>query len=432
MRAHVPPSFAPSPLTLTSLGGVRAAGVAAGIKASGKPDVALLVADAPMSVAGVFTKNLFAAAPVLLSRRHLAESGGRVRAIIVNSGNANACTGETGERDAESMAAHVAAKIGCPAREVLVASTGVIGHKLPMDRVRAGIDAAFAELSADVEAGRRFLAAIQTTDAFSKEAGEASTEEPALRVAGIAKGAGMIEPNMATMLAFVGTSASATPEELARALPRIARASFNAVHVDTHTSTNDMFLLCSTGRILDKGNGDSNGNRNGNGDGNGDRDGNGNGDGESGARWEPIASRVARQLAWLIARDGEGATKVTTIEVKGALTDDAADQVAREIARSALVRTALFGNDPNWGRFVSQVGNSAHVRDVTRLRCDLQGTTVFERGEPTNFDKSDLSRRMATDDVSLILDIGEGPGSASLMTSDLGYRYVEVNAEYTT
>ncbi len=414
MRAHVPPSFAPSPLTLTSLGGVRAAGVAAGIKASGKPDVALLVADAPMSVAGVFTKNLFAAAPVLLSRRHLAESGGRVRAIVVNSGNANACTGETGERDAESMAAHVAAKIGCPAREVLVASTGVIGHKLPMDRVRAGIDAAFAELSDDVEAGRRFLAAIQTTDAFSKEAGEASTEDPALRVAGIAKGAGMIEPNMATMLAFVGTSASATPEELTRALPRIARASFNAVHVDTHTSTNDMFLLFSTARILNKGNGD------------------GDGDGNSGAPWEPIASRVARRLAWLIARDGEGATKVTTIDVRGALSDDAADQVAREIARSALVRTALFGNDPNWGRFVSQVGNSAHVRDVTRLRCDLQGTTVFERGEPTAFDKSDLSRRMATDDVSLILDIGEGPGRASLMTSDLGYRYVEVNAEYTT
>jgi len=428
MRAHVPPSFAPSPLTLTSLGGVRAAGVAAGIKASGNPDVALLVADAPMSVAGVFTKNLFAAAPVLLSRRHLAESGGLVRAIVVNSGNANACTGETGERDAESMAAHVAAKIGCPAREVLVASTGVIGHKLPMDRVRAGIDAAFAELADDVEAGRRFLAAIQTTDAFSKEAGEASTEDPALRVAGIAKGAGMIEPNMATMLAFVGTSAQATPEELKLALPRIARASFNAVHVDTHTSTNDMFLLFSTGRILSKENGDDNGNGNGNGDG----DGNDNGDGTSGARWEPIASRVARRLAWLIARDGEGATKVTTIEVKGALSDDAADQVAREIARSALVRTALFGNDPNWGRFVSQVGNSAHVRDVTRLRCDLQGTTVFERGEPTAFDKSDLSRRMATDDVSLILDVGEGPGRASLMTSDLGYRYVEVNAEYTT
>ena len=413
MRAHVPPSFPPSPLTLTSLGGVRAAGVAAGIKASGNPDVALLVSDAPMSVAGVFTKNLFSAAPVRLSRRHLAESGGLARAIVVNSGNANACTGETGERDALAMAARVAEKLACRPCEVLVASTGVIGHKLPMPKVLAGIDAAFAALSADVEAGRRFLAAIQTTDAFPKEAGEASEADPSLRVAGIAKGAGMIEPNMATMLAFVGVSATATPGDLQLALSAIARDSFNAVHVDTHTSTNDTFLLFATGH-------------------HGDSPSPGSSEKQASPAWHSMASRVARRLAWLIARDGEGATKVTTIEVRGALTDDAADHVAREIARSALVRTALFGNDPNWGRFVSQVGNSAHVRDVTRLRCDLQGTTVFERGEPTAFDKSDLSRRMATDDVALLVDIGEGPGQARLMTSDLGYRYVEVNAEYTT
>ena len=408
MRPHVPPTFPPSPLTLTSLAGLRAAGVRAGIKASGNPDVGLLVSDAPMSVAGIFTKNLFSAAPVRLSRRHLELSGGLVRAVVVNSGNANACTGEEGERDAAAMAARVAEKLGCAPHEVLVASTGVIGHKLPMAKVLSGIDACVAELSSDIEAGRRFLAAIQTTDAFSKEAGEAAetgATTPGFVVAGVAKGAGMIEPNMATMLAFVGTDAAATPEELRAAIGGIARVSFNAVHVDTHTSTNDMFLLFATGRKQAP-------------------------SGEGG--WAPVAARVAGRLAWLIARDGEGATKVTTIDVRGAIDDRAADLVAREIARSALVRTALFGNDPNWGRFVSQVGNSEHVKDVSRLRCDLQGTTVFERGEPTNFDKTDLSRRMAVDDVSLILDIGEGPGQARLMTSDLGYRYVEVNAEYTT
>jgi glutamate N-acetyltransferase/amino-acid N-acetyltransferase len=409
MRMPDPPTFAPCPLTLTSLAGVRAAGVRAGIKASGNPDVGLLVADMPMSIAGVFTRNLFAAAPVLLCRRHLEASGGRARAIVVNSGNANACTGEDGERDAASMAARVAERLQCPAHEVLVASTGVIGHKLPMPKVLAGIDACLAELSGDIEAGRRFLAAIQTTDAFAKEAGEAlpgspdSGNEPGARVCGIAKGAGMIEPGMATMLAFVGTDAAASPGELREAIRGIAKDSFNAVHVDTHTSTNDTFLLFATGRRKDP----------------------------AGA-WRTLAGRVAGRLAWLIARDGEGATKVTTIDVRGALSDAAADAVAREIARSALVRTALFGNDPNWGRFVSQVGNSAFVRDVARLRCDLQGTTVFERGEPTGFDKASLSRQMATEDVSLVIDIGEGSGSARLLTSDLGYKYVEVNAEYTT
>jgi glutamate N-acetyltransferase/amino-acid N-acetyltransferase len=403
MRLPAPPTFPPCPLTLTSLAGLRAAGVRAGIKASGNPDVGLLVSDAPMSIAGVFTRNLFSAAPVRLCRRHLAASGGRARAIVVNSGNANACTGDDGERDALAMAARVSEHVQCAPHEVLVASTGVIGHKLPMAKVLSGIDACFAELSSDLEAGRRFLAAIQTTDAFPKEAGEEVPPGGGARGTGVAKGAGMIEPDMATMLAFLGTDAAAAPEDLSRALEAIARDSFNAVHVDTHTSTNDTFLLFATGQRS-----------------------------SAAADWQSVAARAARRLAWLIARDGEGATKVTTIDIRGALDDAAAATVAREIARSALVRTALFGNDPNWGRFVSQVGNSRAVKDVSRLRCDLQGTTVFERGEPTRFDRAALSRAMATDDVSLVIDIGEGAGTARLMTSDLGYKYIEINAEYTT
>jgi glutamate N-acetyltransferase / amino-acid N-acetyltransferase len=398
-RPYIPPSFPPSELTLTSLGGVRASGVRAGIKQSGNPDVALLVFDKRVPVAGVFTQNKFAAAPVIVSREHLAKSSGFMRALVINSGNANACTGERGESDARAMCAKVAALVECPVEEVLVCSTGVIGVHLPMDRVLSGVDNAFKELSEDVEAGRAFLAAMQTTDAFPKEV---STRDAGSAFAGVCKGAGMIHPNMATMLAFVGTSLTVEPEELAEALPRIANASFNGVHVDTHASTNDTFLIFATGRE------------------------------PRGPDFRPAMTRVARRLAWLIARDGEGATKVTTIDVRGASSDEAARAIASHIAASALVRTALFGNDPNWGRFVSQVGNAREVTSVEGLRCTLQGITVFENGAPSHFDRGAVSHAMNTEDVHLVIELREGQGRASLMTSDLGYRYVEVNAEYTT
>lgn len=395
-----PPTFAPVEKTLTSVRGLRAAGVKAGIKASGNPDVALLVADAPMSAAAVFTQNHFAAAPVLVSRAHLAKSGGQVRAVIVNSGNANACTGEQGHRDALEMCTRVASKIGCPVEQVLVCSTGVIGVKLPMEKVRAGIDAAFAALANDVEAGRRFLSAIMTTDAYPKEAWSPAGGGV---VAGVCKGAGMIEPNMATMLAFVATDVRADAKSLAGAMPRVAAESFNAVHVDTHTSTNDTFLMVSTNQVeaLE-------------------------------ATWREALLRTAHRLAWLIARDGEGATKVTTIEVTGAANDAAAKAIAQRVAASALVRTALYGNDPNWGRFTSAVGNAPEVRDAAKLRCTLQGITVFDRGEPTNFDRAAASKAMAAEDVKLELVLSEGTGRGVVLTSDLGYRYVQVNAEYTT
>ncbi|MGE3543558.1 MAG: bifunctional glutamate N-acetyltransferase/amino-acid acetyltransferase ArgJ [Kofleriaceae bacterium] len=401
MSIPVPPvpSLAPSPLTLTSVRGLRAAGVTAGIKASGLPDVALLVADEPMTCAGLFTQNHFAAAPVIVSREHLASTAGRVRALVVNSGNANACTGAAGERHAREMCEQTARLVGCPVDQVLVCSTGVIGVPLPMDNVRHGIDAAFRALSNELDAGRRFLQAIQTTDAFPKEAGEAAGQG---QIAGVCKGAGMIHPNMATMLAFIATDLSLTATELSTALPRIAARSFNAVHVDTHTSTNDTFLLLSTSAAA------------------------------SVPGWDQAVERVAHRLAWLIARDGEGATKVTTIEVRGASDDAAAKAIANHVATSALVRTALFGNDPNWGRFVSQVGNCAEVRLPRALRCVVQGVEVFAAGEPTSFDRGAVSRAMDQDDVRLELQLEDGPGRAIVMTSDLGYRYVQVNAEYTT
>lgn len=409
MRApYTPPRFPPAEYTLTRVAGLRAAGVAAGIKESGSPDVALLVAERPMAAAGLFTQNLLAAAPVQVSREHLRRTGGWVRAVVVNAGNANACTGEEGHRNALAMCEQVARGLGCRVEEVLVCSTGVIGRKLPMERVRAGIEQALGELSSEPEAGRRFLAAIQTTDAFAKEAGvRVALGSGEATVAGVCKGAGMIQPDMATMLAFVATDVGLEPGELDRVARAVAARSFNAVHVDTHTSTNDTLFLLATGA------------------------GGALAEAERG-RWQEAAAGVCQRLAWLMARDGEGATKVTTIEVRGAASDEAAREVARHVAASALVRTALFGNDPNWGRFVSQVGNSKAVKDASGLRCVLQGITVFERGEPTAFDKAAASRAMAVEDVSLVLELAEGSGHAVLMTSDLGYRYVEVNAEYTT
>jgi glutamate N-acetyltransferase/amino-acid N-acetyltransferase len=400
------PPFSPPPAdhTLTSLRGLRAAGVAAGIKASGNPDLALLVAGQPIPCAGVFTRNRLAAAPVLLCRDHLARSGGLVRALVVNSGNANACTGPTGDAHALRMAQRVAAALACPVEQVLVASTGVIGVQLPIDLVLSGIDRALAALSSDPGAGRDFLRAIQTTDAFPKEA---SAPLPTARhglVAGVCKGAGMIQPNMATMLAFLATDLPLSSAQLQGWLPGIVDQSFNAVHVDSHASTNDTCLLLATGSAAPA------------------------------PEAEALATLngVARRLAWLIARDGEGATKVTTIEVRGARDDQAARAIAARVAQSALVRTALFGNDPNWGRFTSQVGNCDEVLDITALRCTLQQIPVFARGEPLPFDRAAASAAMKNEDVHLLLELSDGPGTASLMTSDLGYRYVEVNAEYTT
>ena len=397
----------PSPFTLTDLRGVRAAGVRAGIKASGNPDVALLVTDGPVPCAGVFTQNLLAAAPIIVCREHLQRSGGLLRALVVNSGCANACTGERGLADARAMCQQVAAALRCPEEQVLVCSTGVIGQRLPMDRVHSGIAAAMRALSTAPEAGRRFLQAIMTTDAFPKEAaGQLSLGSETATIAGVCKGAGMIHPNMATMLAFLGMDLAMDQAALQEALPRIAARSFNAVHVDSHPSTNDTLLLFATGHS----------GRN----------------PPAPSTWIADVTRVARRLSWLIARDGEGATKVTTITIRGAQSDEAARAVASHVALSALVRTALFGNDPNWGRFVSQVGNCAAVRSVAGLRCELQGITVFADGEPTAFDRKAASQAMATEDVQLTLILTEGSGEAELMTSDLGYRYVEVNAEYTT
>lgn len=355
--------------------------------------------DRPTAVAGIFTQNKFTAAPVIVSREHLKASGGMVRAIIVSSGNANACTGAQGIADARAMCARVAAHLGCEAHEVLVCSTGVIGQSLPMSKVLAGIDMAYAALAIGAAAGTAFLDAIQTTDAYPKAV--SSTATSAVRVAGVCKGAGMIHPNMATMLAFCGVDANLSPSELDALLRDVARTSFNAVHVDTHASTNDTFFLFSTGVT-------------------------------SSENPREEVEHVARRLSWLIARDGEGATAVTTVQVRGASSDAAARRIADLVVSSALVRTALYGKDPNWGRFVSQVGNSPDLVHAGGVSCKIQGVTVFERGEPRPFDGAAVRAAMASEDILLELSLEDGAGQGVVYTSDLGYRYIEVNAEYTT
>lgn len=405
-RPSAPPYVPEAPaFGLAEVGGLRAAGVVAGIKKSGAPDVALLVADRPIPVGGVFTTNAFAAAPVLLSRAHLERTAGHAAAVVVNSGNANACTGDRGKEDARLMAETTARLVGCKIEEVLVCSTGVIGVPLPREKVLGGIEQAFHALARGPAASRAFGDAIRTTDAFAKAAAREVPGTDGARVAGVCKGAGMIEPNMATMLAFVATDLSIAPGALRSLVAAAAARSFNAVHVDTHASTNDTFLVlatCTNGAAVA----------------------------------EDVAgtaiSDVARRLAWLIARDGEGATKVTTIRVTGARDDDLAREVARRVAASALVRTALFGRDPNWGRFVSAAGNHPRVDEPGLLSCSVQGTTVFQRGEPTGFDHAALRAAMGEEDVLVTIDLGSGSAQAEVMTSDLGYRYVEINAEYTT
>ena len=378
--------------------GFKASGLFCGIKKLRK-DIALVVSDVPAVAAAMFTTNTVVAAPVVVDREQMAR-GGKIRAIVVNSGNANACTGERGLDDAWTMVGDTAEALGISKDEVLVSSTGVIGQYLPMDVVRPGVRAAAEHLGPD---GSGAAEAIRTTDTFAKEAAvRCAIDGTRVTVGGMAKGSGMIAPNMATMLAFVATDAPVDAGGLPALLRDVAVGSFNAVHVDSHPSTNDSLFLLATRR------------------------------GTQEKAFSNALRDTCRRLAWLIARDGEGATKVTTIRVTGASSNEAAQAIGRRVAESALVRTALFGNDPNWGRFVSQVGNAKEVTSVAGLVCKVQGITVFENEAPTRFDRAEASKAMAAEDVLLELALTEGSGAGDILTSDLGYRYVEVNAEYTT
>jgi glutamate N-acetyltransferase/amino-acid N-acetyltransferase len=398
----------PVPGGITAPAGFRAAGVACGIKASGAPDLALIVSDHPASAAGLFTTNRATAAPVLLSRSHLEATGGRARAIVTNSGCANACTGPGGADNAWRMAVETARTIDCEPEEVLVASTGVIGVALDMAKVSAGIVAAAAALAPDQDA--RAAQAIMTTDPFPKAyAVEVSTPAGAFRVGGMAKGSGMIEPNLATMLGYLTTDAEVEPRLLQQALRDACDDTFNAITVDGECSTNDSVFALANGA--------------------------------SGLRIDaPLFGAlvsglraVALELALGIVRGGEGATKLVTVSVTGAASRADARLAARAIANSPLVKTAVHGGDPNWGRLVAVAGRSGAAFVLERTRVTIGDVVLFEDGLPFDDRAPDAATALLSSEVTLAVDLGTGGrAEATVWTCDLSADYVRINAAYRT
>ena len=388
--------------------GFRAAGVACGIKKSNGLDLALIVSDTPASSAAVFTTNKAVAAPVLVSKARLQASGGRSRVVAINSGCANACTGPDGYQTAEAMADAAAGAAGVDPSEALVASTGVIGVSLDRRRVTDGITAAAKALARD--GGPAAARAIMTTDPFPKEAAvEVTTPSGTFRVGGIAKGSGMIEPLMATMLAVVTTDAAIEPALLQRALTAVTDVTFNAITVDGECSTNDcVFALANGASGVTIAEGDYD-------------------------RFVEALRRVCEPLAVGIVRGGEGATKLITIEVTGGATDVEAKRAARAIANSPLVKTAVHGADPNWGRLVAVAGRAGVDFDRERARVRIGDVELFAGGRPFDERAAQASDHLRQTDVTLRVDLGTGKsGAARMWTCDLSAEYVKINAEYRT
>jgi glutamate N-acetyltransferase / amino-acid N-acetyltransferase len=385
----------------------RAAGVACGIKAKGL-DLAVVAADTVSSAAGVFTTNKAVAAPVTVSRDHLSASGGRARAVVINSGCANACTGEGGLKVARLMAAETARALGCEADDVLVASTGVIGVSLDPHKVSKGIIESVEKLAR--EGSSDAARAIMTTDPFPKQhAVCVETPRGAFRVGGMAKGSGMIEPMLATMLGVVTTDAAVAPPLLQRALSEACDTTFNAITVDGECSTNDsVFLLASgaSGVTIDARSYDG---------------------------LVAALRAVCRELAIGIVRGGEGATKLVTIRVTGAKTYDDARRAARAIANSLLVKTAIHGGDPNWGRLVAVAGRCGAAFDLAGARVRIGSTVLFESGRPFDERAEEAAGHLRTRDIEIEVDLGTGGHEdATMWTCDLSAEYVRINADYRT
>ena len=389
--------------------GFRAAGVHCGVKARGL-DLALIHSEEPAAIAGVFTRSTVVGAPVELSRERV--RAGRARAVVANSGCSNVAMGARGLRDARAMTAEAARVLGIPAREVFVASTGVIGEPLPMPQVRKGIRAATEALS---PAGiPRAARAIMTTDTFAKVAQtRVEIAGRPVTVAGIAKGSGMIEPDMATMLSFVLTDAAASPAYLRRVLRATTGQTYNRLTVDGEGSTSDMVLLLANGHAQNPA---LRGPRS-----------------RDAATFEAAVHEVATALTRDLARDGEGATKLIDVLVRGAATAAEAERAARRIANSLLVKTAIFGRDPNWGRILQTLGAARIRLRLPRTEVRLAGVTVFRNGSSAGpAARRRAQKRLTSSEVKIEVDLGAGSGRATLWTCDLTYDYVKINAEYTT
>lgn len=397
---------------VTAPKGYRASGIAAGIKKRNK-DMALLTSDSDAAVAGLFTTNVVKAAPVVWDQ-HIVSSGLPVRALLINSGNANACTGKQGFADTSSSAALVAEKLGITDKQVLVCSTGVIGVPMPMDRIAYGIPLAFDALSYGKEAAHDAAQAICTTDTFVKEvAVEIQAGDASIRIGGMAKGSGMIHPNMATMLSFITTDASVDASYLQTLLRQSTADSYHMISVDRDTSTNDTVLVFANGA--------------------------------SGA--SPIVpgsaveqsfiealGYVHTKLAKMIARDGEGATKLIEVTVTGAVTKDDARLMARSVVSSNLVKAAFFGSDANWGRIICAMGYSGARFDPEGVSIgyrSIQGAAqVLDHGSPVPFDEQAAKRILQEKEIFVDISTGDGPGVATAWGCDLTYDYVRINGDY--
>jgi glutamate N-acetyltransferase/amino-acid N-acetyltransferase len=392
---------------VTAARGFKANGVESGIKKNGGLDLALVVATQPATAAGVFTTNKVAAAPVIVSKEHLAN--GQARAVLLNSGNANACLGEEGMNTARSMAEQTGKALGVSADDVLVASTGVIGVAFPLEKALSGIEPLVHGLT--TTGGHTAARAIMTTDTVSKEiALEFTIQGQSVRIGGMAKGSGMIQPNMATMLSVVTTDLDIPADLLKRALLAAARVTFNRITVDGDMSTNDSLFLLANGAS-----------------------GVGiHGDGADFDLFQAALTEVCKTLARMCVSDGEGATKLIDIVVKGARSEEDAERAARSVANSSLVKTAFFGEDANWGRILCAVGYSGIMFDPAKTIIALGDLVVFEKGTGLAFDEEKAAKILAEKEIQVLIELGEGDGEATVWTCDFSYDYVKINGSYRT
>lgn len=401
---------------LTTPKGFRAAGGTCGIKASGNPDLALIVADHPCSAAGVFTTNKMKSEPVLVDLKHL--RSGKAQAIICNSGNANASTGKPGYDNAVTMCKEVAQALGCDTKDVLVSSTGIIGRPLPMDKITRGIATLASRLDRGQASDAASARAIMTTDLVPKTAyRQIKLDGKTIHLAGICKGSGMIAPNMATMLAFVTTDAAISPAVLRKALKQAAVGSFNRMSVDQHTSPSDSVLMLASG---DAGNKPI---------------------AASGKSWQVFVEALTdlcADMAYQIVKDGEGATKVFRVRVVGARNEKDADRVGRAVVDSPLVKTAVHGGDPNWGRITTAAGYSGAKVVAEKMSLYIghdRDVCVFEKGVPVaqgKMSQRKLVKLMKQKEIVFTLDLGLGKTSVEWLGCDLSRQYIAINADYTT
>ena len=382
-------------MSVTSPAGFRAGGVACGIKESGAPDLALVAtADGqPVPAAAVFTTNLAPAAPVEVSRAHLRASGGQAAAVVLNSGNANAATGDRGRADAERTCELVAERLACGPDAVLVCSTGLIGIPLPLAAIEAGVPLLVDNLAAD---GTAAATAIMTTDTHPKEV---VVDGDGFRVGGMSKGAAMLAPNMATMLAVLTTDAAIGAHELHSALLRAVEVSFNALSVDGCTSTNDTVIVLASGAA---------------------------GPASAATMLGPLTA-ACTHLALQMAGDAEGATKVVTVRVTGATSDEEGRRAARKVAESQLVKCSLYGGDPYWGRVVSELGSAGVVFDPRRVSIAYNGIEVCRAGVAADHDGERLVKQMTVRTIELHCHLGIGTGEGVILTNDLSHAYIDEN-----